>query len=101
MRIKFKSDEQTFKTTSFVENKLYRGGEAIGWVISMSLQTDMISSDLDSLLSVENIGEIKLVSESEESLSTKAFIGYNKVTSCSIKYADTQSTAEIQLFKGV
>ena len=101
MRIKFKSDEQTFKTTSFVENKLYRGGEAIGWVISMSLQTDMNSSALDSLLSVENIGEIKLVSESEESISTKVFIGYNKVTSCSIKYTDTQITAEIQLFKGV
>lgn len=98
MFIKFKGNEKEFTTTSIVEQKLYKQYVASGWLLSLHISGDFTAESIDSELTTESISEITLVGENEQ----KATItGYEKVTSCVVRYSDGKTTAEIQLVKGV
>ena len=98
MVIRLKDNKTEFTTTSVIEQKIYRQGAESGWMLSLNINGDFKAQDLDSVLSEENISEITLVGEKEENT---VISGYEKVTSCVVRYSEDKATAEIQLIKGV
>lgn len=103
MQVKFKNTEQTFTSVgnNAVEQKLFRAGEVAGWMLSLSLISTQGSEELDAILTSDNISEITLTTEGQDTNETVVLAGYEKVTSCVVKYTDTKFVAEIQLTKGV
>lgn len=98
MFIKFKGKETELTTTSVIEQKIYKQGVASGWLLSLHLSGDFTAQDVDSLLTDESISEITLVGETGENTIIS---GYEKVTSCVVRYSQESNVAEIQLVKGV
>lgn len=105
MFVKFKNSElklTTSGTTGAMEQKLFKQGESVGWLLSLSLTDDISADDLDALLVKENICDIALYATDEEKAEpTTHFTGYEKVTSCIIRYTESKNTVEIQLAKVV
>lgn len=98
MFIKFKGNETEFTTDYVTEQKLYKQGEATGWLLSLNLSGDFTAQELDAALTEEGISEITLVGEREEGT---VISGYEKVTSCVVRYEKDTTTAEINIVKGV
>lgn len=98
MFIKLKGNETELTTTSIIEQKLFRQGESVGWLLSINLKGNFNAKDIDGILTTESIGEITLVGEAEK---PTIITGYNKITSCVVRYSEENTTAEIQLTKGV
>ena len=98
MFIKLKGNDTELTASSLVEQKLFKQGEAVGWLLSIYLKYDGSASELDSMLTEESLSEITLVGDSEKQT---VFSGYDKMTSCIIRHMTEGSTAEIQLTKGV
>lgn len=101
MKVQFKNSPTEFESNSLVEQKLYRAGEAAGWMLSMTIEGNVSSEELDALLVDSNIGEITVTTQGVEETETAVLVGYDKVTSCVVKRTDAKCTAEIQLTKGV
>ena len=97
MVIKLKGNETELTTTSVIEQKLYKQGVATGWLLSLNLSGCFSAHDIDGMLSEEGISEITLIGENEENTMIS---GYEKVTSCVVRYSENKATAEIQLIKG-
>ncbi len=98
MFIKFKGNDVELNTSSIIEQKLFKQGESAGWLLSLHINGNFNAPELDSMLTEESIGEITLVGESEK---PTIISGYQKVTSCVVRYSENNATAEIQLTKGV
>lgn len=98
MFIKFKGVEKTITASSIIEQKLYKQGEANGWLLSLNISGDFTAQELDNILTEESIGEITLVGETEENT---VISGYEKITSCVVRYTEDKNTAEVNLTKGV
>lgn len=100
MKIRFA--DNTEKTCSApVEQKVFRNGEATGWLISFRILGFINSGELDTLLCESNLLSLLFLTDAGDDVI--ALSGYNKVTSCSVRYAENAGdfTAEIQLSKGV
>lgn len=97
MYIKFNGIETNFTFTSAIEQKLYKQGESNGWLLSLGISGNFTAQELDSKLNAESIGTITLVGETEQTVIS----GYEKITSCVVRYSENKTTAEIQLTKGV
>ena len=108
MKIEFANGE-TRTCSAPTEQKLYRasGTQAVhlGWALKLELLGDDItSSDLDSLLTVENISDLRFIGEVDGAEATLFNLhGYDKVVSVIVYYSEDTSAikAEIQLSKGV
>lgn len=98
MFIKLKGKDTELTTTSIIEQKLYKQGEGTGWLLSLNLSGDFTAQEIDAMLDKESISEITLVGENE---NNTVISGYEKVTSCVVRYSEDKSVAEIQLIKGV
>lgn len=98
MFIKFKGNDAELTTTSVIEQKLFKQGESAGWLLSLHINGNFTTPELDSMLTEESISEITLVCESE---IPTIISGYQKVTACVVRYSDNNSVAEINLTKGV
>lgn len=100
MVIRLKDNKTEFEALSVIEQKLYRQGAESGWMLSLNIKGDFNAQDLDSVLSEENVSEITLVGEADDNT---VISGYQRVTSCVVRYSEdkTQTTAEIQILKGV
>ena len=98
MFIKFKGNDTEFTTTAIIEQKLYKQGVSIGWLLTLHLSGDFTAQYVDDMLTEESISEITLVGENEK---TTTITGYEKSTSCVVRYSNDNTTAEIQLTKGV
>ncbi len=98
MFIKFKGNETQFTTTSIIEQKLYKQGEGTGWLLSLNISGDFTAQDIDETLNEKSISEITLIGEKEENT---VISGYERVTSCVVRYSEDKSVAEIQLLKSV
>ena len=102
MILKFKDLETEYTATGVLEQKLFKQGEAVGWLLSLTLSGEIESPELDNILTKENISEISLQTEGgDDAKMIVHFIGYEKLTSCIIRYTDNKSTIEIQIAKGV
>lgn len=109
MKLKFKNG--TIKNcTAPVETKVFKSGEAAGWVLMLNLIGAVTSGEVDELLTKENISSLTFIPEIEDEEGEEATVpaeltlsGYEKVSSSTIRYAeDTSKTkVEIQLTKGV
>lgn len=102
MKIKFKNVEKKFKANFMTEQRVIRDGTAIGWVSMISLSDESVTAqELENILIADNISEISCIGEDTETPILNTITGYEKVTSCVVKYTGTKTTAEIQLTKGV
>jgi hypothetical protein len=86
------------------EQKAYRAGVGVGWILMLNLSGGITSSELDELLVTDNISNLEFITktETEEEKTVFTLGGYEKATSSTIRYAeDTVDTkVEIQLTKG-
>lgn len=98
MFIKLKGKDTEITTTSIIEQKLYKQGESAGWLLSLNLSGYFTAQEVDGMFDKESISEITLCGETAENT---VISGYEKVTSCVVRYSDDVSTAEVQLVKGV
>lgn len=89
--------ETSFNATNVAEQKLYRDGQPRGWLLTVTLVGDFTSSDIDNVLTKDNIRNITVVTGE----ITREISGYTSVSSCIIRYNDDNNTAEIQLTKGI
>ena len=98
MLVKFKNGTEK-KCSSPIEQKLFRNGVAAGWLCSFSLSETVTSTELDVLLTEENVSELTFCNDNSEALFT--INEYSKVTSAIIRYAERENKIEIQISKGV
>lgn len=98
MFVKFK-DGTTKNCSNPTEQKLFKGGEAAGWLCSFVMSGTMNSSDVDSVLTADNISSLEFCNDDGNKLF--AIDGYTKVTSAVVRYAENSGSVEIQLTKGV
>ena len=88
------------------EQKIFRtaSGEN-GWILQLRLIGEITSTELDEILTNENIKSLEFLSETESGEDKTIFTldGYEKITSSTIRHAeDTTSTSvDIQLTKGI
>ena len=102
MKVKFKNVEKEFKASYMTEQRVIRDGTTIGWVSMISLSDESITAqELDNILIPDNISEISCIGEDFETPIVNTITGYEKVTSCVVKYTSSKTTAEIQMTKGV
>lgn len=89
------TEQKIFKTNS---------GET-GWILQLRLLGEITSTELDELITVENIAPLEFLTETENGEAKTIFTldGYGKITSSTIRHAeDTASTSvDIQLTKGL
>ena len=104
MKVKFK-DGTMIDCSTPTEQKVFRAGEAAGWVLSFALIGNMTSTEVDKTISNENIVDLMFEFESEGENGTANTIllsGYNRVSSAIIKYDDKEnSRVELVFTKGV
>ena len=108
MKVKF-ANGVTKECAAPIEQKLFRtiNGEHIAttWVLMLNLTGEMTSTELDSILTNENVNSLEFLTTTEEGEDATIFTlsGYEKVTSSTIRHAeDTNEThTEIQLSRGV
>lgn len=98
MIIKFK-DGKSVETTNPTEQKVFKSNGDTGWIIAFSILTPMTSTELDLLLTEDNIGEIVLTKSDESEIS---IAGYDKLTMLTVRYSnDTNATIDVQMSKGL
>ena len=100
MRVKFNNGTEKQIITNPVEQKLFRNGESIGWVLNMAI-SPIESKEADSLLTTENIQNISLIIDDTNDTERIDILGYERVSALTIRHTDTKTVAEIQLSKGV
>lgn len=98
MLVKFKNGTKK-KCTNPIEQKLFRSGNAAGWLCSFSISETVTSTELDALLTSENIITLIFCNDNSEELFT--INEYNKVTSAVIRYTEDESVVEVQFSKGL
>lgn len=98
MQVKFK-DDTIKKCSNPTEQKIFRNGAATGWLCAFQISENMNSTDVDAILTDENISELTFCKENNEELFT--ICGYTKVTSAVIRHAENDGIVEIQLTKGI
>lgn len=98
MRVKFK--DGTLKNCSNpTEQKLFKSGEAAGWLCAFVVSDTMNSSEVDAVVTPDNISALEFCNDDGSKLFDIS--GYTKVTSAVVRYAETSGSVEIQLTKGV
>lgn len=108
MNVKF-ADGVVKECTAPAEQKVFKtvDGETVGmgWVLILKLTGNITSSEIDEILTPENVKSMEFSAETESGEYKKLFTlgGYSKITSSTIRYSeDTAATyAEIQMSKGV
>ncbi len=98
MQVKFK-DGTIKKCSNPTEQKIFRNGAATGWLCSFQIPEAMTSSEVDAVLTEENISALTFCNDAAEDLFTIS--GYDKLTSAVVRHAENDGTVEIQLTKGI
>ena len=98
MRVKFKDGTEK-RCSNPVEQKLFRNGEAAGWLCSVNLSETVNSTELDAILTVDNISELMFCDDGSAELFSVN--GYGKITSAVIRHSEDGGRVEIQLSKGL
>jgi hypothetical protein len=107
MKIKFANGVEK-ECTSPIEQKAFKNisekSIGSGWILNLKLIGLITSTELDNLLSEDNIKslEFSYTSDDDEDISLFKLDGYEKVTSSVIRYSEDTNTAytEIQLSRG-
>lgn len=91
------------------EQKAFRNvsGETvgIGWILNIRLLGGITSSELDNILTTDNVKTLEFATNNEDGTEKTLFSldGYDKITSSAIRHAEdiSATSAEIQLTKGI
>ena len=97
MRVKFKGSDMEYNCTNPIEQKVYRGGVAVGWILSFSFDGNCTSSELDSILTDDGISEICFICQNDENPQSTVIGSYTKLSSCVIRHSDAGTSIEVQL----
>lgn len=98
MRVKFKNSTETYECTEPIEQKVFRSGVAVGWVIMFHIYGDFDSSEIDGIVTSDNITELTFTVE--DGKGTEFTInGYKDVTSCVIRHKAALTVSELQFTK--
>ena len=108
MKVKF-SNGVVKKCSAPTEQKIFKNVDSemvgVGWVLILKLTGGVTSTELDAILTTENIASLEFMAESEDDgdISLFSLVGYDKITSSTIRHAEdaTATYADIQLSKGV
>lgn len=91
------TEQKIFKTTN-------NGVIGVGWMLMLKLIGVTTSTELDNLLTAENVASLEFLTETENGADKTLFKldGYSSVTSSAIRYSEdiTAIYTEIQLTKG-
>ena len=98
MKIRFNDGKEKQVITNPVEQKLFRGGVATGWILNVSIAS-ITAEEADGLLTTDNISSITLLNDAGDEMCK--ILGYEKISALTVRHNDTQSVAEIQFSKGV
>ena len=90
------------------EQKLFRTAGGItsgaGWLLILRLTGNATSTELDEILTSENISKLEFTADEENGEEKTIFCidGYNKITASTIRHAESATSAytEIQMSKG-
>ena len=103
MKIKF-ANGVVKECAAPTEQKAFKAGIGVGWILLLRLIGETTSTELDNLLTEDNISPLEFITKTEDGKDKTIFTlsGYNKVTSSTIRYAEGEDTvSEIQLTKGM
>ncbi len=96
MKVKLKN-ETVLSCNSPTEQKIFRSGDAAGWILSLGLLKSMTSDEADLLITSENFSKLLFLSDEDEELF--GIDGYEKVASVIIRHSDEAGSVDIQLTK--
>lgn len=102
MKVKFLNNVVK-KCTAPIEQKIFKNLsgdlQSVGWLLNLRLMENITSSDLDLLITRNNIGTLEFTDDSDKTLFVLS--GYDRVTSTIIRHSDNAETTsvEIQLSK--
>lgn len=108
MKVKF-ANGVVKECTAPTEQKVFKTveGQTIGagWVLILRLTGNTTSTELDSVLTADNVSALEFLAEDENGEEKTLFSleGYDRITSSTIRHSeDTSATyTEMQLSKGV
>ena len=98
MFVKFK-DGTTRDCANPTEQKIFKSGDAAGWMCALVITQDMASDEADAVITPENVSELTFCSDEGNTLFT--LTGYEKITTTVIRHSAGSATVEIQMLKGV
>ena len=108
MKVKF-ANGVVKECTAPTEQKIFKtvGGATVGagWVLVLRLTGNTTSSELDDVLTAENVSTLEFMAEDETGFRKTLFSlsGYDKITSSTIRHSEDVAATytEIQMSKGV
>lgn len=98
MKVTFK-DGTTKGCSNPTEQKQFRNGQASGWVCAFAILGNMPSSEVDALLSADNISHMTFADD--EGTTLFAIDGYETITGVVVRHSVESGTVEVQMTKGV
>ena len=96
MKVQFKNGAQMYDCSEPIEQKIYRAGVEAGWTIVFQFNADVTSSEVDSIITPDNISEITFTHDTG---ATNTIRGYNAISSCTIRHKATATAVEVQFTK--
>lgn len=108
MKVKFANG--TVKSCAApTEQKLFKTTDGVtlgaGWILILRLTGSITSTELDALLTSENVGALEFLSDGSDGGAETLFTlnGYEKVTSSTIRHSENveNTYAEIQISRGI
>lgn len=96
MKVQFKNGASAYDCSEPIEQKIYRAGVEAGWTIVFQFNADVTSSEIDSIITPDNISEITFTNDTGAASIVR---GYNAISSCTIRHKDTATAVEVQFTK--
>jgi len=92
------SNGEICESSNPTEQKVFKKNGESGWVMAFSILTPMSSTELDEILTEDNISEITISDGTNE----KTILGYDKITMVTVRYSDNiSSVIDVQVSKGI
>lgn len=84
--------------SSPTEQKRFKSGEAVGWMLSFDLIGNMTSDEVDNMISAVNISNLTFAAPNENGTETTFVLtGYERVLSAFIRYMDDDGKTRVEL----
>ena len=96
MKVRFKNTDTALTCTDPVEQKLFRSGVPYGWAIMFHIEADVTSSDVDKLITPENIEELEFTNDEAV---IGVVTGYSAIANCVIRHKADKTVVELQFTK--
>ena len=106
MKVKF-ANGVVRECSAPTEQKMFKNNNGVlvgvGWVLMLRLTGVITSTEVDNILTEDNVSSLEFLTETEAGEDKKLFNldGYNKITSSTMRHSEDTTIAEIQITKGV